>query len=160
MFGNAAGGYLLPDGAGGWQRTDPDFHARWSDERNKALNYQMKPTVRMLKAWNRAHSQRLSSFHLEVMVGEMFSSMNNNSRHRSQLFFQAASQWLHVGDPAGYGGDLAARLTAPQRLGVNRAFAAATERARRARAAESLGDHATAIKLWKIVYGDDFPAYG
>ena len=30
----------------------------------------------------------------------------------------------------------------------------------RALAAEGGGDHAGAIRLWKIVFGDEFPSYG
>jgi len=36
----------------------------------------------------------------------------------------------------------------------------AYDRAVSANAAEARGDHEEAIRLWRIVFGDEFPAYG
>jgi hypothetical protein len=150
------GGLYLPDGAGGWLTTDPDHHESWSSRRNGELNNQMKPMVRMLKAWNRAHSHRLKGFHLEAMVSAIFFSMSTNSRENSQVLFECAANTLHVSDPAGHGGDLAARLTTNQEQAITQSFGSAAERAARAREAEDRGDYVEALRLWKIIYGSDF----
>jgi len=57
---------------------DPDQHETYMAERNGTLSYQLKPLVRMLKRWNRVHSERLESFHLEVMTASMFQSLGSN----------------------------------------------------------------------------------
>jgi hypothetical protein len=159
VFARAGGGYWLPDGSGGWLATDPDYHDSWSASRNGELSDQMKPMTRMLKAWNRAHSQRLKGFHLEVMVSSVFASMGSNSRENSKLFFAHAPYYLHVQDPAGHGGDLGGRLTLVQEAAVDSSLRSASERAEAASAAEVRGDHAEAIRLWKIIYGSEFPSY-
>jgi hypothetical protein len=121
VFPRAGGGYWLPDGSGGWLATDPDSHDSWSARRNGELNNQMKPMVRMMKAWNRVHSQRLKGFHLEVMVSSAFYSMSKNSRENCTLFFKHAPSYLHVSDPAGHGGDLGGRFALSQEIAVTQA---------------------------------------
>lgn len=159
MFVAKGGGFLLPDGRGGWLLTDPDVHRQWARQRDAALNFRMKPMVRMLKAWNRAHSLRLASFHLEVMVGSLFASMSNSSRRNTQLFFRGAPRFLRVEDPAGYSGDLSAGISSQQRQTVLRSFRLAADRATRAIDAERRGDYREAIRLWRITYGASFPAF-
>jgi hypothetical protein len=73
-----SGGYFIPSGETDfwgrhqWLTTDPDEHARWMSEQNAALGNNLKPLIRLLKRWNRAHSSHLRSFHLEVMAAETF----------------------------------------------------------------------------------------
>jgi hypothetical protein len=65
-----------------------------------------------------------------------------------------------VKDPAGHTEDLSARLTDNQRALVFESFRAAKERSEKAVSAEGRGDHREAIRLWQIVFGDEFPSYG
>jgi hypothetical protein len=160
VFGWASGGYVIPAGDGTWQQTDPFAQAAWIDERQKALNNYLKKRVRFLKRWNRVHSGRLQSFHLEIMVANVFGSMNSDSRDCLEKFFIWAPNNLGVSDPAGFGGDLSSYLTWNDRSAVLQNFDSARERAARANAAEAASNHAEAIRLWRIVLGDEFPAYG
>lgn len=160
VFPRQGGGFLLPDGAGGWLATDPIAHERWSSQRNVELNSQMKAMVRMLKAWNRAHSNRLKGFHLEVMVGSVFSSLGNDSRAATQIFFEHAGSKLRITEPAGHGGDLATYLSGNQEAAVRRSFISSALRVRSARQAEARRDPKESIRLWRIVYGSEFPAFG
>ena len=160
VFRYANTGYVLPRGDGGWIPTNPDQHRIWVAHRHKALNNQLTRFVRMLKQWNRAHSQRLSSFHLEVMVGSMFTMLSNNSRSNSALFFAKAAGFLDVEDPAGQTGKLTTGMTPLQRFATLQSFKAAAERAASAQNAERRGNPKEAIRLWRIVFGDSFPAFG
>ncbi len=153
-------GYGLPDGQGGWLTTDPDYHETYMAERNEALGYQLKPLVRMLKRWNRVHSSRLKSFHLEVMTASIFTSLGSNSRDATAKFFQWAPHSLSVDDPAGHSGDLSSYLTWQKREDVKTSFNSSSERAQKAVDAEGRCDHQEAIRLWRIIYGEEFPAYG
>jgi hypothetical protein len=160
VFQWSGGGYALPNGSGGWLTTDPYAHHDWIAERQKTLDYRLKPMVRMLKRWNNVHSKHLKGFHLEVMVATVFSSLSGDSRDACEKFFQWAQNWLSVNDPAGHGGDLSSYLTWTTRTAVITNLESARQRAAKANAAERSGDHAEAIRLWRIIFGDEFPSYG
>jgi len=159
-FPRKGGGFLIPKGDGTWQATDPDFHDSYIADKHAALGYHLKPMARLIKAWNREHSEWLSSFHIECILAATFSSLGANYREASWKFFDWAPSNLHVTDPAGHSGDLAAKLTTTQIQAIKTALASARDRARKALDAEVNGDHQEAIRLWRIIFGSDFPAYG
>jgi len=155
-----AGGddYLLPAGDGSWIRTSPLKQIKWFNDKNADLSYHLRPRVRLLKAWNHAHSSRLKSFHLETVTANVFSSMSGNHRDGLAKFFEWAQTRLTVSDPGGHGGDLSGYLSWSARQDVIASFASARTRAAAAQAAEASGNHAEAKRLWRIVLGSDFPA--
>jgi SMODS domain-containing protein len=153
-------GYVIPAGDGSWVRTDPYEHHDFMAARNQELGGHLKPLVRKLKRWNNVHSKRLKSFHLEMLTQRSFSSMNGNSRSALEMFFYYAGVFLHVNDPAGYSGDLASGLTANQEQAIKQSFSTAYNHVLSARAAESRGDVTEACRQWRIVFGNEFPAYG
>lgn len=158
VFQWSGGGYALPNGSGGWLTTDPYAHHDWIDERHKDLGYRLKPMVRMMKRWNNVHSKHLKGFHLEAMVATVFSSLGTDSGDACEKFFQWAQNSLSVTDPAG--GDLSSYLTWTKRAAVVSNLESARQRAAKANAAEASGDYAEAIRLWRIIFGDDFPSFG
>lgn len=160
VFGWGEGGYVLPDGQGGWIRTDPDFHAQYFAQRDHALGYLFKPMVRMLKRWNNEHGKYFRSFHLEVVINVAFSSIGNDSRIACEKFFEWAPTRLEAADPAGNDPDLSSYLTPASRQQLLANLASARQRARNANAAERSGRHQEAIRLWRIIFGSEFPAYG
>ena len=160
VFAWNGGGYALPNGTGGWLTTDPFAQNTWLGERNSALGYRLRPLIRILKRWNNIHSRRLKSFHLEVMVASIFSSLNSDSRDALEKFFQWAQTSISVYDPAGHGGDLSSYLTYNTRSDLITSLESSRARAANANAAERRGDHQESIRLWRIILGDEFPAYG
>jgi hypothetical protein len=160
VFKWAEGGFALPNGNGGWLTTDPDFHADYLARRNQELSYRLKPLTRMLKRWNNVHSKYFKSFHLEVMVAAVFTSLGGDSRDACENFFQWGQTHTSVQDPAGHSGDLSSYMTATKRENALANMESARQRAANANAAEGRGDHKEAIRLWRIVFGDEFPAYG
>jgi hypothetical protein len=157
VFFKGDGVYHLPDGTGGWILTAPSVANDWFATRNKELNYNLAPLVRLIKSWNRAHSKRMRSFHLETVTGTLFSSLGSNYRNGLQSFFEWAPNWLNVNDPGGQSGSLSSYLTSSGRQDLLTALSTAADRAKRANEAEASGDHAEAKRLWKIILGDDFP---
>ena len=149
--------YLLPAGDGSWIRTSPLKANEWFAERNSELAYQLRPVVRLLKAWNRAHSSRFKSFHLETMAASTFTGIGSNHRDALAKFFGWAQTRLSVTDPGGHSGDLSSYLGWPNRSEAIAALKSAETRALAAVAAEARGDHSEAKRLWRIVLGDDFP---
>ena len=160
VFSWLGGGYALPDGSGGWLTTDPYEHHEWIDMRDSELGRRLKPMVRMLKRWNIVHSKRLKGFHIEVLTATVFSSLGADSRDACEKFFQWSQGRLSVNDPAGHGGNLSSYLSYQGRLAVLSNLESARQRAAKANAAEAAGDHAEAIRLWRIIFGDEFPSYG
>ncbi|MFD6677753.1 hypothetical protein ACFWDA_25765 [Rhodococcus zopfii] len=154
------GGYGIPDGTGKWLTTDPIKHETYMTDRNRELGNNLKRFVIVAKQWNKAHSSRLSSFHLEMMAARTFSSLGADRRTALRLFFDHNQYNLSVTDPAGYGGDLSSYLTADARIEVNRSLGAARDRADLAIAAENRGDHEEAIRHWRLILGSKFPSFG
>jgi hypothetical protein len=161
--GRDSGGYFIPSGETDfwgrhqWLTTDTDEHARWISERNAALGCNLKPLIRLLKRWNREHSSSLRSFHLEVMVASTFSTLSSNRRTASQKFFEWAGEYIRVKDPAGHSGDLSSYMTCLTRPDLRSLLASSSKRATKALAAEESGDLAEAARLWRIIYGPEFP---
>lgn len=160
VFKYSNGSFALPNGSGGWLTTEPSVHNAFIDKRHQELAYNLKPLIRLLKRWNNVHSKYLKSFHLELLVASSFSSLGKNSRQAAEIFFRYTQTHLSVQDPAGHSGDMAGYLTLTNRQNVIANLEAAHERAARANVAESNGDHREAIRLWRIVFGDEFPTYG
>jgi Second Messenger Oligonucleotide or Dinucleotide Synthetase domain len=149
--------YTLPNGSGGWLNTAPTRGGGWFATRNKELGYNLAPLVRFLKKWNRAHSKRLQSFHLETMAATMFSTLGSNRQVGLESFFSWAPRYLDVTDPGGQSGALSSHLTPTARNEVLKSFISAQQRASAARQAEASGNHAESKRLWRIVLGPDFP---
>jgi hypothetical protein len=157
VFSRGEGVYRLPNGTGGWLLTAPTVANTWFAARNQMLGYRLVPVVRMLKAWNRTHSKRMQSFHLETVAASAFKSISPNHRTALQRFFEWAPKWVNVSDPGGQGGNLSTYLTQTGRKGLLESFASAAERAARANEAEARGDHAEAKRLWALILGSEFP---
>lgn len=157
VFLRGDGVYHLPDGSGGWLLTAPTVANDWFSNRNSTLNYHLAPVVRLLKSWNRAHSKRMRSFHLETVAATIFGSMGSNYRDALQKFFEWAPNNLSVNDPGGQGGDLSSYLTWSTQQDLLTSLSAAAGRANKANEAEARGDHAEAKRLWRIILGDSFP---
>ena len=157
VFSQGGDVYHLPDGTGGWLLTAPTTANKWFADKHKALSFHLGPMVRLLKAWNRAHSKRIRSFHLETVAAATFSSLGSNYRDALQKFFEWAPTRLYVNDPGGQSGDLSSYLTYTGRQELIKALNSAAYRASLANAAETRGDHAEAKRLWKIILGESFP---
>jgi hypothetical protein len=159
-----SGGYFIPSGETDWWgrhkwiTTDPDEHARWMSSQNLALGSNLKPLIRLLKRWNREHSSHVRSFHLEVLAAETFGTLGSNRRSASQKFFEWAGGKISVKDPAGHSGDLSSYMTWYTRVQFRTALDAANKRAKQAIAAEDAGNCGEAARLWRIIYGPEFPA--
>ena len=157
VFSCSTGGFLLPSGDNGWITTDPEKQATWMADRRTALGSNLTPVVKLLKRWNRVHSSRFSSYHLEVMTASLFTQLGANWREALKVFFEHAGNNMDVNDPAGHSGSLSSYLTVDARTLIRSRFAEAKNRAVNALAYEAAGNHAEAKRLWKIELGGEFP---
>jgi hypothetical protein len=155
-----ADGYVIPKGDGGWQQTNPYKHHDFMAERNQALGGYLKPLARLLKRWNSSHSSRIKGFHLEVITQAIFTGLGAGMRENVHSFFQHAGGYVHVQDPAGYSGDLAAGWSWQKQQDVFQSFSTALTQVQRAQNAEAAGDPAESMRQWRMVFGSEFPNYG
>lgn len=150
--------YYIPRGDGNWEQTAPFQHSDFLAQRNKDLSSQLKPLTRMLKRWNARHSSRIGSFHLELIAQATFSGLGSNRTKSVEKFFEWAPNHLDQSDPAGYSGNLAAGWSFAHRTNVRDSLASAHSRAVKANEAQSAVNLTEASRLWRIIFGEDFPS--
>jgi hypothetical protein len=150
-------GYALPSGDGGWITTDPEAQAAWLAERKRTVGSNLGDVIRLAKRWNSVHNGYFQSYHLEVLVANLFGSVGANHREALQLFFLHAPSYLGVSDPAGHSGKLDAYLAWNARMNLTSRLESANQRAQNALRAEAAGNHAEAKRLWAIELGPEFP---
>lgn len=92
------------------------------------------------------------------MAAETFGTLDSNRRAASQKFFEWAGDHIGVKDPAGHSGDLSSYMTYWSRVQFRSLLDTSSKRAEKAIAAEDAGDRAKATRLWRIIYGPEFPA--
>lgn len=157
VFKWSGGGYALPAGDGSWLTTDPEAQAGWLAERKRVVGDTLGTLIRLTKRWNDCHSRHFRSYHLEVAVATMFKTVGSDYRSALQVFFETAPSWLGVSDPAGHSGRLDHYLSATVRQALLARLASANDRAKKAMAAEAMGDQSGAKRLWAVELGSEFP---
>ena len=167
-FHAQGGGFWIPNGSGGWQKTNPPFHDKLMTDSNVRLGGRLKPLVRVMKGWNIVgNASRLRSFHLEMMVEGMWRSGGATALASMPgsvaATLKAGAGWVRATHPdpwPGSGQNLDAYLSASVRAAVAKAMDDDAVRAAEAIAYVAAGQTAKAFERWDIVFGHQFPAYG
>lgn len=164
-FDRQGGGYLIPNSiTQSWLSTNPRRHVEIWSAQNQRHNGDLVPLIKMLKAWNRTTDSFLRSFHLEVMILQVLENIRiSDYPSGTRYFLDKARDYVTKKnpDPAGYGDDVGAYLNTREKVdsAVLR-FQTAYTRALKAEDLERQGRIADAIDLWRMIFGDLFPAYG
>ena len=163
-FYRKGGGYLIPNtGAGRWISTDPKRHVELWSESNEFHQGGFVPLVKMLKAWNRAHSERFRSFHLETLVRGVFAeTVIDDFPSALRYFFDQAHGKVdyQLAEPAGYGGDVGAYMIGDLLKATKDSLLRAEGWAINAEAAVADDAIDLAFEQYRMIFGDYFPAYG
>src|SRR5262249_5581768 len=118
--------YLIPDGTGDWQRTDPRIDSLLVARRHAQTNHLFRPLCRLLKYWNRRISKPvLSSYYFEILVLRVFENRSITSLKQGVLdFFTHAPALLYqaCSDPKGLGHNLDAEVNLATRLKIGGAM--------------------------------------
>jgi predicted nucleotidyltransferase len=154
--------YEIPDEQlGRWIKTNPATHNDLTTAKNKTLSGNWVPLVKMLKSWNRANGRPIEpSFLVEVMALDLVDGPFNTFPDEARRFFAAAAASVSEtwADPAKLGPPVSDEMT-PEKCAVARQTLKDAEMAAtRAFRAESQGSESEAIRIWKSVFGDFFPA--
>jgi predicted nucleotidyltransferase len=145
----------IPDmNTGEWILTDPGDH----DRAMAATSTRCRQLVRVVKTWNRAHSDYFQSFHIEQVALQLWLDENDTDEGawpwQLKSFFAKALELTGASDPifSAYNLDdwteLRIRLERGKALALDAWYAA------------SRGDHESAITKCGVLFGDRFPGYG
>jgi hypothetical protein len=156
--------YWVPR-AGSWVLADYDYDAKFISEMNAASGGRLIPAIKMLRAWRRHRAEALlRSWHLEVLAVASVPLVISYYEGRGMIpswpriiagFFECAVADAQrataipgsLSEPPDYYLDPITRWMLTREL---HAMAGATARARD-------GDDATAIAIWRDVFGKPFP---
>jgi hypothetical protein len=152
-----------------WIRTNPKRHITISSKVNWRTGGLLVPSVKMLKAWNRAAGRPLRSFHLEVLAWKVFDPgwrvaffgpglwMGTDPENLARFFAEAPGRLRRkLLDPARDEGDLGAYLTDLGRDEAISRMETAGSRCQRASELLADGDAPGANALYRKVFGDVF----
>jgi hypothetical protein len=164
-FNRQGGGYLIPNSiTQSWLPTDPKQHVQIWSAANQTHAEDFVPLIKMLKAWNRSTSSFLRSFHLETMGLQLLNNVTiSDFPSGARYVFDKGREYVTKKnpDPAGYGDDVGAYLNTEDKVkdAVSR-FETAYTRAIKAEDLARRGYVSDAVNIWRMVFGDYFPAYG
>jgi hypothetical protein len=157
------GGFLMPDGKGGWMATNPPYHTQFMDDANRDHDWDLKPLVRLLKWWNIANGHHLRSFHLELMV-ERIQRGSTIGSHPAEVAYTLkrlpALVQKPFSDPWPDGNRVDDYLSADARDKVVGMLENDAKRAQEAEVYRDAGKSKAAFERWEVIYRHTFPAYG
>jgi hypothetical protein len=159
------GGYLIPNSiTKKWISTDPKKHVEIIANANSTHDDNLVPLIKMVKGWNKNINNYFQSFHLEVLSLQILDNVKISNFHSGMRYFFDKGRNL-IGkknpDPAGYGEDVGVYINTQEKIQEAVAkFQLAYDRAIKAEDYERRGYIEDAIEMWKIIFGDYFPAYG
>ena len=163
-FLRKGGGYLIPDGKGGWMATNPPFHKVFIDDADANHDYDLKDMVKILKYWNSRNSHILLSFHMELLTEVTYRNgkIASNKAFAMKEALRCMPQHLRVStpDPWEPGENVSNYLSAQDRKTVIDMLMGDVARAERALELSSAGRVREAFALWDEVFRGGFPSYG
>jgi hypothetical protein len=155
--------YEVPDvNSGQWLKSRPRRHAKNLTGKVNLCGSRFRPLIRIVKEWNRVHSDLMQSFHLEVLSIKSFDTNISDYSWSVFQFFDTAAKLVQAKLPYenGYADDYLEDQD--DRGEVLDRLETARDRARAAwfHTVNGRGEDEQAITIWRQIFGDRFPAYG
>lgn len=161
--------YSIPaPGSKSWMQVWPSTPSKWLSSCNYRNNKKFIPLIKMLKQWNRQNTVKLSSFHLELLTERVFGAVTEiNSYPQAILdWFYCVKKWLcendhpFVAEPGQSGKYIDSYLYENRfRIRVVRKkLDAGLKKAERAWDYYVKDRPIPAIRIWRSLFGDMFPA--
>jgi hypothetical protein len=154
--------YCVPDANMGiWIDSNPKTHAKAIQVKASECGENFRRIIKFAKHWSKGHSNYLQSYHIEVLALRIFDGPMNDITWDAFRFFDQAipllrnsiwNEWSHVDN----------YLSANDRLEVIKRLETARGVALAAWSHTYDGKfyHATAIGMWREIFGNKFPNYG
>lgn len=144
-----------------WIPSRPQRLALAIDAKAAECGPNFRRIVRLIKHWSRTQDHCLASYHIEVLALHVLNGRLDSLPWHVHEFFHEARRLLEgpLWYDTGYVDDYLGRA---DRLEVIRRVDVAIGRSRDAwfRTYPPNADHKGAIELWRLLFGDEFPAYG
>jgi len=142
-----------------WVPADPEYLIRQVQDRHDTWKH-YRPMVRVLKDWRLDAAVNMSSDVKSLVIEVLALTCLPTSGTRAQAlakFFEAAidATYQPICDPANLCGEVQPDL---DYIGLRAELEKAAEHASNAVLCEQVNDIANAKRLWRKVFGDDFPA--
>lgn len=144
-----------------WLLSRPRKHAANIAAKVSSYGPEFRRIIRMIKWWNKIHSDYLQSYHIEaIALQALTGSFSHYSWEVSQFFDKAhsllgTSLWYEGGYADDYL-DNSSRQEALKRLSTAKGKASSAWYA----IYGTNNNHEKAIELWRQIFGDKFPPYG
>ncbi len=165
--------YLIPNGYGKWKKTNPKLEQERVSSLNQKFNNVVLSTIRLVKYWNRrGQMPNITSYVLETMVLDYFAQTNhsvvNDNKYydypdmhfRDALYYISNHIMCSVQDTKGFQGNINT-LTYEQKNKIKTRASNDYSKAYNAVRAETQEkDNQKSMRIWKDIFGDDFPQYG
>lgn len=162
-FHTTSGVYLIPNGNGGWMKTNPEKDQELVTSINKKHNGNFLELVRLVKYWNSKAFDRKAnikpSYLLEVMLANYYSSREDlydiEFEFEQSLNYLRTGIWNIVNDPKNIEGNLN-HLSYEEKINLTSRInndLKNIEDAKKVSAEQS-------FEYWKKVLGNEFPNYG
>ncbi len=163
-FNRKGGGYFIPNSIQNvWIATNPKVHVDVMSSENTTHNGDLVPIVKMIKGWNRNISDAFVSFYLELLAIKIFGSVTiSDFPSGMRYFFDKGREAIKykVQDPVEYGGEINPLGTCKTVEDAISRFETAYDRAIKAEQYARDGNTENAVREWRKIFGDYFPAYG
>nr|WP_314232994.1 nucleotidyltransferase [uncultured Moraxella sp.] len=164
--------YLIPNGNGNWKKTDPRVDRARLQSINQACNGKVLNVIRLFKFWNQIpyKSKLSSSYLLETMISNYYQEIINQGLQNDVTvypdieFIKVANYIIQniynvVSDPKNIDGNINI-ISYSEQLAVKIRLERDLEKSRNARILESNEKQEESIKLWREIFGEQFPNYG
>ncbi|CAN7245053.1 SMODS domain-containing nucleotidyltransferase [Variovorax paradoxus] len=154
--------YNVPDSnTDGWIKSRPKELAAALEQRSMTCGPNFRRIIKMIKVWNRGHSDYLTSYHIEVLALKTFNSNLDDLPWQILQFFKHAKEFLRANlwYDTGFADEY---LNLNDRAEVTKRLDTATQKATLAwyHTYGSNNNHKAAMESWKQIFGEKFPNYG
>lgn len=156
--------YLIPDGSGNWEKTDPRIDRDRVTAINQKHNGKVLDIIRIMKYWNkRSTKPSMGSYLFECMLLNHYESISSCSDYidievEEALKYIYSAVYGSVQDPKNIQGNLN-NLSYDDKNKISDRALVDYNKAVEARNEEKEGDQKAAIEKWKGIFGDEFPDY-
>lgn len=158
--------FLIPNGYGGWKKTDPTKDRDFVKKVNKKHNGKVLPLVRLCKKWFEVKNVRTpASYMIETMVvnycnDRLMLSEYIDLEFRDLLNYLRYAVYYQVVDMKGIQDDVNELSDEEKEIISFKAYKDYKKACLAIKAELDEKDWKKSINLWGEIFGEDFPAYG
>jgi hypothetical protein len=158
--------FLIPNGSGGWKKTDPTIDREAVSTANQNLDGRVLELIRIMKRWNKTkRANTIPSYLLEALMLDYCKTKTELSqyidlRFKDALLYVVNNINWDVNDPKSIQGNINT-LSAYDKLVLQKKAKEDYDKACEAASFETKDkDHQKSINKWGEIFGQDFPTYG